>query len=147
MTENKQVGIENKNVVANFEFDEAYRDINANGELFRIDLSDEKRADMAFDFKDAYEKLKDAPRPSVENMTREEFKKAQDYVRDTTKVAIDSHFGENSFDRLYKIAGRSYNNCIQFLGVCLEQIADYDEKINKRMQRNKASQYLKNKKK
>lgn len=134
--------------VIKLDFNTPYREIDVNGERFKVNMDDEVRDKILYDFRDAFESIEKMQKnkKDVAKMTREDNKKHREKLIEHIREALDANFEDGAFEKLYAAAGRSIPNCVQFLAVVMEAIKDFDESIVKRYQKNKADAFLKNKK-
>lgn len=119
--------------IAKFEFKKTYKEIDINGDIYRVNFDDEamgRYMDVATDARDEFKALESF---DVENASKEELHAHRDKQKDAVKRVIEAFLGEESFDGLYELAGRSVLNLMSLVSHLIdmyeqEQGAAFEDK-------------------
>lgn len=125
-----------------FEFKKAYEEIEISGDVYRIDMSDQKIKEYQVEFHEFYKDSRRFEKINVEELEVEEQAKVLDDALAMVKKITESLLGKGTFEELYKKSGKSINNMIDLIDY-LADIVEQKLKSNSEKKRNK---YLKHKK-
>lgn len=125
-----------------FEFKKAYEEIEVDGEVYRIDLSDEKVKEYQKTFRTFYDESNKLSEIDIESFPFEEQEKLIDKQRENIKIVTETIIGDGTFDKLYELSGRSIVNYTDFLFLISELLRDKMESLNTDARK----KYVKNKK-
>jgi|HigsolmetaAR203D_1030402.scaffolds.fasta_scaffold47345_2 hypothetical protein len=98
-----------------FEFDKSYEEIEVGGEVYRVDMSDEKIKQYQKTFAEFYKEAQQISEADFEKMPIEEQTDLLEKQKKTMKKLTETLLGEGTFDKLYEQAGRSTANFVKFL--------------------------------
>ena len=128
--------------IAKFEFKKTYKEIDINGDIYRVNFDDEamdRYLDVATDARDEFKSLEQF---DVENATKEELHGHRDKQKEAVKKVIEAFLGEGTFGGLYELAGRSVLNLMSLVHYLIEL---YEDEQNESIEEKKAK-YIKKKK-
>jgi hypothetical protein len=103
-----------------FEFKKTFKEIDINGEIYRVSFDDEamdRYMDVATDARDEFKALDQF---DVENASKEELHGHRDKQKEAVKKVIEAFLGEESFDGLYEMAGRSVLNLMSLVSYLID---------------------------
>lgn len=124
-----------------FELKKAIEEIEIDGDVFEIDMSDEQRKEYHKVGQHLDKRMKEIQ--SIEAETEEEQDKLLQEIKDVLKNATDKILGEGAFDKLYP----KTNHSTVVLADVLHQVTEYiGQKDQEQLQRKK-DKYTKYKKK
>ncbi|PGH85768.1 hypothetical protein CN899_07970 [Bacillus thuringiensis] len=130
--------------IRKFEFKKTYKEIDINGEIYRVEFNDEalekykKVGSKIEESKIEVQKLE-----AKTNVTISEYAQQERKFFDAVNELIVAYFGEEKFEHLYELAGRSSFN---LLGLIEELNSLLEEHQNEVLDRKK-SKYIKPKNK
>lgn len=120
-----------------FEFKKSYEEIKINGEIYKVDFSDNKVLEYQKLFRSFYatslelnEEGKDINK--TQDQEKEYFDKSLKLVKDT----LEGLLGENTFDKIYEQSGKSLINIVDLVTFLADTIQEKmtslkDEKLEK----------------
>ncbi|MBM7585850.1 hypothetical protein JOC86_002392 [Bacillus pakistanensis] len=126
-----------------FEFQKAYEEIEIAGNVYRVDFSDAKIKEYQQEFFAFQDDIKKLESVDETKLSEEDQWKHFEELKTLVKKIINTVLGEDSFEPLYKAAGKSVMNM-------LDLVWHLAEIVNDRKTRNledKKSKYVKGKKK
>lgn len=138
----------NKSNVINIQLEESYQDFVIGGEEFRVGLGEDNRSKW-IKAKDEYEKkaseLDKYTEEEIEEMSAEEFFKAEESTKEALVYACDAFLGDGAFERLYSICKDKNKIAAVFFQVANELVGAMDneqdelmKKFNSKMTKAKA---------
>lgn len=93
--------------VVKFDFGKTYKEIDVNGKLYKMDMSDDAQDGILDALKKAQDLADASKKKDPENMTAEELKEMRVEQRDIAIGVVDAFLGEGSGQELYESLGRS----------------------------------------
>jgi len=124
-----------------FSLDKAIEKVEIDGEVFEIDLSDNKRKEYQLEGYKLQKKAQEFEKLS-DDLTEEQQQKALDDIKEVTKNVTDKVLGEGAFDKLYP----KTNYSIVVIADVLFQVIDYVREKEKERFEQKKAKYIKKKK-
>lgn len=110
-----------------FVFDKSYEEVEIAGQVYKIDMSDEKVTEYQKAFKLFYEKVQELSNTDIEKISDEEQIGILTKQKDNMKAFTEIVLGVGAFDKLYELSGRSTVNYMQLL-MFISEI--FEEKTN-----------------
>ncbi len=113
-----------------FEFKKSYEEIEIAGDIYRLDMSDEKIKEYQKEFFSFYEKSKKIEKQDLSKLDEhEQFYKE---VRAIVESLLNTLLGENSFSKLYEKSGKSLFNLIELVVYLADIVEEKSEHIRKK---------------
>lgn len=98
-----------------FEFKKSYEEIDIAGEVYRVDLSDEKVKMYQKAFKSFYEEGQKISEVDIEKLSDGEQEELLSKQLETMKLVTETVLGKGTFEKLYELSGRSTVNYMDLL--------------------------------
>lgn len=111
-----------------FTFKKSYEEVEAGGEIYRVDLSDDKIKEYQKEFQRLQKEITDLNKVDTDKMSEKQGLEHFDNMIDVVKRSTDFIFGKGSFEKLYEASGRSAINVADFLFYVAEIVRDYAQK-------------------
>lgn len=128
--------------VRKFEFKKTYKEIDINGELYRIEFNDDAIKKQVRVFTGFQKKYKNFEEIETEDLSEEQFEKLQIEQKEAMKEVIEVFLGDETFEVLYTAAGRSLLNLMDLVYYLISLTEEHqEERFN-----DKKSKYIKQKK-
>jgi len=124
-----------------FTFDKSYEEIDLEGKIYKIDMSDEAIKKYQLAMHKYHVEAQKLEKVDVSKLDFEEQKKTFIQALELQKKFIETILGKGSFDELYEKSGKSSSNMVELVVFLGEIIGDKVKKL-KEKQRNL---YVKNK--
>ncbi|BBW97224.1 hypothetical protein ACPVTF_04170 [Geobacillus icigianus] len=107
-----------------FEFGKSYEEIEINGELYKVDFSDDKLKEYQNMFYRFFKEAQELEKVDIEKLGEAEMDALLDKQRQNMKDVTETMLGEGTFEKLFKLAGHStwnYMKLIEFLAQTIEE--------------------------
>ena len=124
-----------------FTFDKSYEEIDLEGKIYKIDMSDEAIKNYQLAMHKYHKEAQKLEKVDVSKLDFEEQKKTFNQALELQKKFIETILGKGTFDELYEKSGESSSNMVELVVFLGEIIGDKVKKL-KEKQRNL---YVKNK--
>lgn len=125
-----------------FEFKKTYEEIEIAGDVYKIDVSDQKLREYQIEFYEFYKESQRLGEIDTNKLSIEEQQKIFDETLEIVKKVVEKLLGAGSFEKLYAASGGSVMNMIDLVNYLGEV---FQEKLNNAKQK-KRVEYLKHKK-
>lgn len=124
-----------------FEFSKSYEEVEAGGEVYRIDLSDDKVIAYQKQFRSYQEEILELDKVDTDKLSPDDVLKHFEKMKAIVKKSIDFILGDGAFDKLYKASGNSLMNLMDFVNYLTVIVREHSEESRE----DKRNKYVKKK--
>lgn len=107
--------------VVQFNFEKTYKEIDINGELYRMEMNDEVQEQIM----DLHDRYKEQMEVDVEKLSAEDRKSNTKKQKQIMLEMIDTLLGEGSGEKLYELSGRSSVGLLKLVRQLNEMFEDF----------------------
>lgn len=125
-----------------FTFDKSYEEIDLEGKIYKIDMSDEAIKNYQLAMHKYHKEAQKLEKVDVSKLDFEEQKKTFNQALELQKKFIETILGKGTFDELYEKSGQSSSNMIDLVVFLGEVVGERVKKLKEKQ----LNRYLKNKK-
>lgn len=125
-----------------FTFDKSYEEIDLEGKIYKIDMSDEAIKNYQLAMHKYHKEAQKLEKVDVSKLDFEEQKKTFNQALELQKNFIETILGKGTFDELYEKSGQSSSNMIDLVVFLGEVVGERVQKLKEKQ----LNRYLKNKK-
>jgi len=128
-------------IMRQFKFGKSYEELDIAGEIYKLDLDDEKIKQNQVEIEKFYNEANKISNIDTDGATTAEQHEVFDKTKSLIKSLLDQLLGEGSFDKLYDQSGGSLMNLIDLI----YELADIIKEQSDKRFEDKKNKYIKTK--